>query len=163
MSLLDKFRKKQAKPKTIDAGRLKDAAAKDKTVVPENKASKKQKVSTVAKISEDNRNKKNSDKSQKAEVLAEHQNILVRPLISEKSAALGTFNQYVFEVSPAANKITIKKAIREVYGVSPTKVRVLSQSGKLVRSGKVTGVTKFRKKAVVTLSPGDKIQVFEGV
>lgn len=89
--------------------------------------------------------------------------ILVKPLITEKVTDLAVFSQYAFEVSIKANKIDIKKAIQEVYGVMPIAVNVINMRGKKVRSGKVSGMTKRWKKAIITLEKGKKIEVYKGV
>ncbi len=89
--------------------------------------------------------------------------ILLKPLITEKATELGAQNKYVFSVDPSMNKVEVKKAIRQIYNVDPKAVNILNYSGKQVRYGKTTGQTKKWKKAVVTLKPGDTIQVYEGV
>lgn len=88
--------------------------------------------------------------------------VLVKPLVTEKSTFLGQYNQYVFEVAPHSNKIEIKKAVKNVYGVTPIKVRVVNVLGKDVTYGRSRGTKKAWRKAVVTLRPGDKITVYEG-
>ena len=72
-------------------------------------------------------------------------------------------NKYLFEVSPKANKVEIKKAVQAVYGVSPVKVNIINLSGKKIRYGKVRGKTKDKKKAIITLKQGETIEVYEGV
>lgn len=89
--------------------------------------------------------------------------ILLKPLVTEKAADLGTFGKYVFMVDPSINKVEIKKAIRSIYGVDPVKINISNFSGKLVRYGRSWGRRKHWKKAVVTLRPGDKIEIYEGV
>lgn len=89
--------------------------------------------------------------------------ILIRPLITEKATYMGAFNQYVFEVAPGAGKIEVKKAIESVYGVSPKSVNIVTLSGKQRRYGRVMGRTKNWKKAIITLKPGEKIEIYEGV
>ncbi len=89
--------------------------------------------------------------------------ILIRPLITEKGSFLGQFNQYIFEVAPEANKIEIAKAFENVYGIKPISVNILKTKGKEVRYGRVSGRTKNRKKAIVTLKPGEKIEIYERV
>lgn len=89
--------------------------------------------------------------------------ILIKPLVTEKAADLSSFSQYVFAVDSKANKIEVKKAIRAIYNVEPVKVNIVSVSGKKVRYGRLSGKTKNWKKAVVTLKPGDKIEIYEGV
>lgn len=89
--------------------------------------------------------------------------ILVRPLVSEKAANAGAHNQYVFVVADKANKIDVKEAIADVYGVRPIKVNMVRLRGKKVRYGRSQGKTKAWKKAIVTLPKGKKIQIYEGV
>ncbi len=89
--------------------------------------------------------------------------VIVKPLITEKASYLSPYGQYVFEVAPRANKIEIAKAVEAAYGVKPISVNVIHVRGKNVRYGKTSGTTKNRKKAIVTLKPGDKIEVYEGV
>ncbi|MFH1597469.1 MAG: 50S ribosomal protein L23 [Patescibacteria group bacterium] len=89
--------------------------------------------------------------------------ILIRPIITEKITGLSVYNQYGFVVPTSTNKIEVKKAIEQVYGVKPTKVRMISVKGKSVRTGKVTGRTNNWKKAIITLKQGDKIEVYETV
>jgi large subunit ribosomal protein L23 len=89
--------------------------------------------------------------------------VLVKPLVTEKVSYLSPYGQYVFEVSPKTNKIEIAKAIERAYGVKPLGVNIIRVRGKKVRSGKTLGMTKKWKKAIVTLKPGDKIEIHEGV
>ncbi len=106
--------------------------------------------------------------SKKAETVAVNKRgnayrILVKPLITEKAANVGTENKYVFAVQSGANKIEIAKAINDVYGVKPTAVNVLSVGGKKVRYGRRFGQRKDWKKAIVTLPAGKTINIYEGV
>lgn len=89
--------------------------------------------------------------------------ILVRPVISERSVELMEDNKYTFYVDKKANKSEIKKAVEEVFNVTVTRVNTLMVRGKLRRMGRFEGKTPERKKAIVTLKPGDKIEVFEGL
>ena len=89
--------------------------------------------------------------------------VLLKPLVTEKAAALGAHNQYVFMIDPRMNKIEVKKAIRTIYGINPLAVRIITMQGKAVRYGRRYGVTKNWKKAMVSLKAGDKIEVYEGV
>jgi len=109
-------------------------------------------------------NFQNKSKKKNAKRRGNSAKVLVRPVITEKVNDLSVYNQYVFEIYPRANKIEVKKAIKEVYGVEPIKVRVLNNIGRLVRSGrnKMTRTGGY-KKAIVSLKPGDKIDVYEGV
>jgi large subunit ribosomal protein L23 len=94
--------------------------------------------------------------------------IIIRPVITEKNTRLNAQGQYIFEVAPEANKIEIKKAVEEIFGVTVKAVNTINMRGKLrqrrTRQGLVKGYTKDRKKAIVTLTPDSKpIDVFEGV
>mgnify|MGYP003572692760 FL=1 len=89
------------------------------------------------------------------------QQIILRPILTEKSAELeADNNQYTFEVHRAANKIEIGKAIEIVFGVRVDKVRTMVVRGELRRVGRFTGKTRQWKKAIVTLHPGDSIDFY---
>jgi large subunit ribosomal protein L23 len=89
--------------------------------------------------------------------------VLKRPILSEKSTMLSDKGQYVFEVVPSANKIEIRKAIEERYNVGVTAVRTITvkpkQKVQLTKRGYVQGKTALKKKAIVTLRPGQKIDI----
>lgn len=87
--------------------------------------------------------------------------ILVRPLVSEKTAALASDGRYVFVVSPDASKIEVKKAVQEVYGIMPTEVNIINVRGKAVRFGHQFGKRKNWKKAMVTLPKGKTLPIYE--
>ncbi len=80
-------------------------------------------------------------------------------VITEKMANLGPYNKYAFKVDSQANKIEIKKAIEEVYRVKVDKVNTLKVKGKKRRVRQQEGKTAGWKKAIVTLKPGDKIEI----
>ena len=89
------------------------------------------------------------------------ESVLRRPVLTEKSTkAMELGNQYVFEVSPDANKPMIRKAVEEFFDVKVLKVNVRNRRGKLKRVGRSIGYTKRRKEAVVTLRAGDKLDVY---
>ena len=102
-------------------------------------------------------------KKAKKDVGGRFYKILLEPLVTEKAADLGADGKYVFIVAKDANKVEIAKAIESVYGTKPVKVNIVNMRGKKVRYGKITGKKKNWKKAVVTLKPGEKIEVYEGV
>ncbi len=90
--------------------------------------------------------------------------VLKRPVNTEKTRdAHDVSNQYVFEVSPSANKIEIRQAVEEVFGVRVTDVRTINVRGKTRRFRRGIGKKPNWKKAIVTLRDGDIIDVFEGV
>ena len=89
--------------------------------------------------------------------------VLHRPLITEKNTVLQSQGKYAFEVSKEASKQQIKEAVEKAFNVKVTAVNTISVPGKARRIGKRLVQTSPWKKALVTLKPGDKIQIFEGV
>ena len=87
--------------------------------------------------------------------------VLKKPIVSERSMGLLEQNKYSFYVDPNANKIEIKYAVQELFKVTVTDVRTMSVKGKTKRVGKYLGRAADRKKAIVTLKDGDKIEIFE--
>lgn len=89
--------------------------------------------------------------------------IILRPIITEKSTLVKeTGNQYVFEVLRSANKIEIRKAVERLFKVKVIDVHVQNMEGKKKRLGRYAGKQPDWKKAIVKLSPKDKITIFEG-
>ena len=89
-----------------------------------------------------------------------HQTI-VRPILTEKSSqAYQDRGEYTFEVHPEANKIAIKQAIEQLFGVKVTGVWTAQQRGKAKRMGKNVGRRNHWKKAIVKLRDGDTIESF---
>ena len=91
--------------------------------------------------------------------------IIIRPVITERSMASVADKKYVFEVAPSAGKIEIKKAVEEIFGVKVAKVNTINVSGKAKRMGAARpGRTKDWKKAIVQLTEDSKtIEFFEGM
>lgn len=89
--------------------------------------------------------------------------ILLKPLVSEKATIAESLNSYTFRVSSGANKKEIKEAILKVYGVKPTKVRILNMLGKSTRVRSGSAKRGDWKKALVTLPVGQTINIHEGV
>jgi large subunit ribosomal protein L23 len=88
--------------------------------------------------------------------------IILRPVISEKSYSLLDDNKYTFEVHPKARKTEIRQAIEEIFDVKVTGVNTIKVPPKPKRQGWTAGQTRARKKAVVSLAPGNTIEFFEG-
>ena len=91
--------------------------------------------------------------------------IIIRPIITERSMNSVAEKKYVFEVAPNAGKIEIKKAVEEIFGVKVAKVNTINVSGKAKRLGAGRlGRTKDWKKAIVQLTEESKtIELFEGM
>jgi len=88
--------------------------------------------------------------------------IIVRPIITERTSALMEIGQYTFEVLPKANKIEIRKAVEEVFNVKVVRVNTIQVRSKPKRMGAFMGRSRSWKKAIVTLAAGEKIAFFEG-
>ncbi len=86
--------------------------------------------------------------------------IILRPIITEASTDAVTLNKYTFEVDRRANKVEIREAVETIFNVRVVKVNTLWRRGKPRRRGRSTGRTPDRKKAIVTLIAGDRIEVF---
>ena len=84
--------------------------------------------------------------------------ILIKPLITEKATNMQASGCYEFEVFPKANKISVNRAIQELYGVKPKKVHIINVKGKKVKYGKSSGRIKNKKKAIIFLKEGQKIE-----
>jgi large subunit ribosomal protein L23 len=89
--------------------------------------------------------------------------VIVRPLVTEKSTLLSSFNKYAFEVMPHANKVQIKQAVEVAFNVRVSAVNTCNVRGKVRRFGRRQSVGRSWKKAIVTLVEGYKIELFEGV
>jgi large subunit ribosomal protein L23 len=90
--------------------------------------------------------------------------VLKRPLLTEKTNILtDSENRYSFEVDRRANKLQIKDAVERAFDVRVVAVNVINVPGKQRRLGRRVGRTPGWKKAIVTLAPGQRIQLFEGV
>lgn len=89
--------------------------------------------------------------------------VLRRPLVTEKGATLQAQGKYLFEVAKVANKNQVKQAVEKAFDVQVTAVNMVSVPGKTRRMGRRVFKTPSWKKAIVTLKPGDKIELFEGV
>lgn len=87
--------------------------------------------------------------------------ILIKPVITEKATIISEHNKFVFRVSDAANKDLVKKAVKEIFNVEPTKVNIVNVRGKVKSLRQRSGRTSSWKKAIVTLKKGDTIELFE--
>lgn len=88
--------------------------------------------------------------------------ILLRPVVSEKSYGLLDEGKYTFIVAPGANKTQIKMAVEEVFRVKVTGVNTLNRQGKRRRTRTGWGKRADTKRAIVTLAEGDRIDIFGG-
>lgn len=91
-----------------------------------------------------------------------HQDVIIRPLVTERSMKLHGFGKYVFQVHSVSNKTQIKKSVENLFKVKVKKVNVISVRGKRRQFGRAIGKTSDWKKAIVTLMPGEKI-IIKGI
>jgi large subunit ribosomal protein L23 len=95
-------------------------------------------------------------------VIADPRDVLLAPVISEKSYGLLDENKYTFVVRPDANKTQIKIAVEQVFNVRVLDVNTLNRQGKRKRTRSGFGRRKNTKRAIVSLAPGDRIEIFGG-
>ena len=90
-------------------------------------------------------------------------NVLIRPVVSEKSYALMDEGVYVFVVDPSATKIDVRRAVESAFGVRVANVNTLNRKGKIKRNRRsnTVGHRADTKRAIVTLADGDSIDLFE--
>ena len=95
-------------------------------------------------------------------MIADPRDVLLAPVISEKSYGLLDENKYTFVVRPDANKTQIKIAVEQVFNVTVLDVNTLNRQGKRKRTRYGYGKRKSTKRALVSLQPGDTIEIFGG-
>jgi len=95
--------------------------------------------------------------------MRDYRDVIIKPIITEKTMNLLADNKYTFIVDKKANKTEIKNAVENIFNVKVEKVSTMNVKGKPKRVGRFEGRTPSRKKAIVTLKPGQKIKLFEGL
>jgi len=158
MGVLNIFKNKKSEPVALSS--TKSVKVEKSSALKPVKSKEKAAVKSSVSVDVD---KKNQPKEKIIGKTNQSYQVLIKPLVTEKAADLGAFNQYVFAVDSKINKIEVKKAIRSIYGVNPIKVNMINVLGRRVRYGKVSGRTKNWRKAIITLKAGDKIEIYEGV
>ena len=88
--------------------------------------------------------------------------VIIAPILTEKTNQERERGVYVFRVDPRANKIEIKRVVKALYRVTAVGCRTINMRGKPKRRGRMVGRTSAWKKAIVTLADGEKIAMFEG-
>jgi large subunit ribosomal protein L23 len=92
----------------------------------------------------------------------DHRDVLIAPVVSEKSYGLLDDNKYTFVVHPDANKTEIKIAVEKIFGVKVTAVNTLNRKGKTRRTRSGLGKRKDTKRAIVSVAAGQSIDIFAG-
>jgi len=90
----------------------------------------------------------------------DHRDVLIAPVVSEKSYGLLDDNKYTFVVHPDANKTEIKIAVEKIFGVKVTAVNTLNRKGKTRRTKSGPGKRKDTKRAIVSVAAGQSIDIF---
>lgn len=90
----------------------------------------------------------------------EARQIIIRPVITERSFDMQEYNRFTFEVAKTASKIEIAKAVEEIFDVKVLKVNTVNIKSKKKRMRNIEGKTRTWKKAIVTLAEGDTIELF---
>jgi large subunit ribosomal protein L23 len=93
----------------------------------------------------------------------DHSQVVIRPVVSEKSYVLAAAGKYTFRVHPDAHKTQIRQAVEALFDVSVLEVRTMSVKSKPKRRGVIQGRTRSWKKAMVQVGPGDSIPIFQGL
>ena len=89
--------------------------------------------------------------------------IIIRPVVSEKSYVLSGVDKYTFRVHPDAHKTMIRQAVEQLFDVRVLEVRTITVKSKPKRRGAIKGRTRNWKKAIVQVRPGDTIPIFQGL
>ena len=89
--------------------------------------------------------------------------VIIRPVVSEKSYVLATADKYTFRVHSNAHKTQIRQAVEELFDVNVVEVRTMSVKSKPKRRGHTPGRTRTWKKAIVQVAPGQSIPIFQGL
>ena len=95
-------------------------------------------------------------------IYKDHRDVLIAPVVSEKSYGLLDDNKYTFVVHPDANKTEIKIAVEKIFGVKVTSVNTLNRKGKTRRTKSGLGKRKDTKRAIVSVAAGQSIDIFAG-
>ena len=93
----------------------------------------------------------------------DHSQVVIRPVVSEKSYVLAAADKYTFRVHPDAHKTQIRQAIEALFDVGVVEVRTMSVKSKPKRRGQIKGRTRKWKKAIVQVREGDSIPIFQGL
>jgi large subunit ribosomal protein L23 len=93
----------------------------------------------------------------------EHSQVIIRPVVSEKSYVLAAAGRYTFRVHPHAHKTQIRQAVESLFDVHVVDVRTMSVKPKPKRRGVTRGRTRSWRKAIVQLRAGESIPVFQGL
>ena len=124
------------------------------------KAAKAAKAARIAKAKRHATEGKNTVETPASKAYTDPRDVLIKPVVSEKSYALLDENKYTFIVDPRANKTQIKQAVQAIFSVKVTGVNTINRQGKRKRTRTGFGKRANTKRAIVTLAEGDRIDIF---
>ena len=165
MGLLNNWLNKKKKEQLENAGEQKKKTAPKAAAESKNAPEKTEKKEVKKAV------KEKTDAIETAEVKAKGKlpagsiayRVLVKPLVTEKSAIAESENKYSFVVARWANKYQVKQAIKDMYGVVPEDVNMVNVNGRRIRFGRMEGRRSDYKKAIITLPQGKTITLHTGV
>ncbi len=153
MGFLDRFKKQ--KEQEVEKAAPVVSRAKEKETTTE-------KTPAPAKAAKSALDAKKPSKA-KAKMKEDVVGVLIRPVVTEKSAILASHGQYVFAVRDDANRVAVSHAVKMMYGVQPVAVNIQNIRAQSVRFGRRSGTRKAWKKAMVRLPKGTSLDVYAGV
>ena len=153
MGIFDKLKKKKAE----------EEVSKKEAVIKAPVKSKKPSVKKAKKIEGEVVVSENKTPKAKTSAKSRSNFVLLKTLVSEKATMAESKGAYTFIVFNKTNKLEVKKAVKEIYGVAPEKVRMINVEGKQMHLGNKQGRRSDWKKAIVTLPKGKTINIHEGV
>lgn len=157
MGILDKITKKKDDKEAVEKGEQKKAENKEtKKEVEKQEAAKKRPPEK-----KENKSSRKAKKIDKGKMPVHYFELIKKPHISEKALSSNAENKYVFVVLQSANKTEIKKAIGSLYGVIVRNVNIVKVPTKPKRFRGMPGVKSGYKKAIITLSKGDTIDIMK--
>ena len=164
MGILKKLKMKKPDDQKVESTKIEQSEVKPSEVKTESVGKAPPSVKVVDTPKKKTQKKVAVKKSTSTKGLSEElSDIILRPLVTEKSAILADASQYIFVVSKKANRIQVRSAIRALYGITPESVNIQNVRGKVVRFGRKKGKRIDWKKAIITMPKGTKIDVYEGV
>ena len=153
---------KSAKGGSASGGKQK-VSAKDKSVTegekPQADAVKEDTVPEVAEQTVKQVQTESTNTGKKAQNFSSGVHYIVRPHVTEKATALAEHSEYVFVIAPNATKQEVQKSVKQIYGVDVERVRIVQVHSKKMRLGRIQGIKKGYKKAIVKLKHGQKLDI----
>jgi len=140
--------KVSVRDKSVTAGEKPQADSVKEDAVPEVVEQTEEQVQTAS-----------TTKGKKAQTFSSGIHYIVRPHVTEKATALAEHSEYVFVIAPYATKQEVQKSVKQIYGVDVERVRIVQVHSKKMRLGRIQGIKKGYKKAIVKLKHGQTLDI----